>query len=56
MQMIFGRFWNEENGNTTVDWIVLTAGLVLLATAVMLAVGPGSQGIADQTADALRSI
>jgi len=56
MQMLFERFWNEENGNTTVDWIVLTAGLVLLASAVMLAIGPGVQGLADQTAGVVSAI
>ncbi len=27
------RFWNEEDGAVTVDWVVLTAAIVLLGAA-----------------------
>ena len=25
----FVKFWTEEDGNRTIDWMILTAGLVL---------------------------
>ena len=30
-------FWKDEDGAVTVDWVVLTAGVVLLAVAVSTA-------------------
>ena len=33
--MSFGKFLKEETGAVTVDWVVLTAGVVVLAVLVM---------------------
>ncbi|MGJ8609645.1 MAG: hypothetical protein ACSHWY_01030 [Octadecabacter sp.] len=41
MERFVKKFWTEEDGNTTVDWMVLTAGLVLLGAAVIAALGAG---------------
>ena len=50
MERFVQRFWTEEDGNTTIDWLVLTAGLVLLGSAVMAAVSPGDLGTASAAA------
>jgi hypothetical protein len=47
-QNILTRFIAEEIGNTTVDWIVLTAGMVLLAATVTFAITGPSTGTADK--------
>ncbi len=31
---MFQNFWKDEDGAVTVDWVVLTAAIVLLAVAV----------------------
>lgn len=49
MERFVKTFWTDEDGNTTIDWMVLTAGLVLLGAAVMASVGVESQAFADQT-------
>ncbi|WP_296420649.1 Flp family type IVb pilin [Pseudooctadecabacter sp.] len=49
MEKFVKRFWTEEDGNTTIDWMVLTAGLVLLGAAVMATVGAPAQDLADDT-------
>ena len=43
------RFWTEEDGNATIDWMVLTAGLVLLGAAVMATVGAPASDLADRS-------
>jgi len=49
MERFVKKFWTEEDGNTTIDWMVLTAGLVLLGAAVMATLGTGTQTVADDT-------
>ncbi|WP_375281286.1 hypothetical protein [Pseudooctadecabacter sp.] len=49
MENIVKRFWTEDDGNTTIDWMVLTAGLVLLGAAVMATVGTPAQDLAEDT-------
>lgn len=56
MKQFFARFWNEEDGNATIDWMVLTAGLVLLGVAVMAAIGGPSRTLASGTAEVLVSV
>lgn len=56
MEKFVKRFWKEEDGNTTIDWMVLTAGLVLLGAAVMASVGVESQALADDTTEVINSI
>ncbi|AKS46903.1 hypothetical protein SAMN05444287_2027 [Octadecabacter temperatus] len=49
MERFVKKFWTEEDGNTTIDWMVLTAGLVLLGAAVMATVGQPAQSLAEDT-------
>ena len=56
MERFVKKFWTEEDGNTTIDWMVLTAGLVLLGAAVMASVGVESQALADHTTDVIDTI
>ncbi|HCP81853.1 MAG TPA: hypothetical protein DIT67_09780 [Octadecabacter sp.] len=49
MERFVKKFWTEEHGNTTIDWMVLTAGLVLLGAAVMATVGQPAQSLAEDT-------
>lgn len=56
MERFVKKFWTEEDGNTTIDWMVLTAGLVLLGAAVMASVGPPAQALADDTTDVIETI
>lgn len=56
MENIVKRFWTEEDGNTTIDWMVLTAGLVLLGAAVMATVGTPAQDLAEDTNGVIEQI
>ena len=56
MERFVKKFWTEEDGNTTIDWMVLTAGLVLLGAAVMASVGTQSQALADDTTEVIEAI
>lgn len=56
MMRFITRFWTEEDGNTTIDWMVLTAGLVLLGAAVMAAVGTPANDLADRTTTVIDGI
>ncbi|MCF2872433.1 hypothetical protein L0664_15265 [Octadecabacter sp. G9-8] len=56
MERFVKKFWTEEDGNTTVDWMVLTAGLVLLGAAVMASVGGGGTDLADTTAITIEDV
>tara|TARA_R110002096_G_scaffold22170_9_gene71568 strand:+ start:5323 stop:5517 length:195 start_codon:yes stop_codon:yes gene_type:complete len=51
------KFKNDEDGAVTVDWVVLTAGVVILAgiamTAVQGALGDITQTVQDAIADPL---
>jgi hypothetical protein len=39
MERFVRKFWTEEDGNATLDWMVLTAGLVLFGAAIIATVG-----------------
>uniref|UniRef100_UPI0040487833 Flp family type IVb pilin n=1 Tax=Yoonia sp. TaxID=2212373 RepID=UPI0040487833 len=41
------NFRNDEDGAVTVDWVVLTAAIVLLGVAVGNSVGTGAKDLAD---------
>lgn len=51
-----GRLWRDEDGAVTVDWVVLTAGLVGLGLAVVLIVQTAAQDPADGVGAALSSM
>jgi len=56
MERFVKKFWTEEDGNTTIDWMVLTAGLVLLGAAVMASVGAPAQDLAEDTTEVIDMI
>jgi Flp pilus assembly pilin Flp len=45
---IFNKFFNDESGAVTVDWVVLTAAIVGLGMVVMTTVGGGITGLGDE--------
>jgi len=45
----FHSLWNDEDGGVSVDWVVLTAGVLGIALAVTISLG-------DATADYSKSI
>lgn len=56
MQKIFERFVSDESGNAVVDWMVLVAGVMLLATSVVLTLTGGVDTITNDTLDAIESV
>jgi Flp pilus assembly pilin Flp len=42
---IFNKFFNDESGAVTVDWVVLTAAIVGLGMVVMTTVGGGIESL-----------
>ena len=56
MERFVTRFWSDEDGNTTIDWMVLTAGIVMLGVAVMAAVGTSSQDLAEDTRSVIDAV
>ena len=56
MESFVKKFWTEEEGNTTIDWMVLTAGLVLLGAAVMATVGQPAQSLAEDSTAVIEEI
>jgi hypothetical protein len=53
IEKMLKNFASEEKGSVTVDWIVLTAGLVGLAVAVLATVNTGTTSVATRTSDAI---
>jgi Flp pilus assembly pilin Flp len=47
---IFNKFFNDESGAVTVDWVVLTAAIVGLGMVVMTTVGGGITELSDKVA------
>ncbi|ASM72977.1 MULTISPECIES: hypothetical protein [Roseobacteraceae] len=45
MRKMINRIRNCENGAVTVDWVVLTAAVVGLAVALILALKSGAAGV-----------
>lgn len=53
---LFRRFAREEEGAVTVDWVVLTAAIVGLATAIIVLVQGGTENLAGDISSALAGI
>jgi Flp pilus assembly pilin Flp len=49
----FAAFKNDESGAVTVDWVVLTAAVVGLGLAVMLAIKPAVSGLSTNIASSI---
>ena len=47
-------FWNDETGAITVDWVVLTASIVMLGGVVVHSVAAGSVTASDTVSAALQ--
>ncbi len=47
MRQLTRRFRQSETGSVTTDWIVLTAGLMLMSALVMAAIGGGTTTVTD---------
>lgn len=47
------NFRNDEDGAVTVDFVVLTAAIVVLGLAVGTAVSNGAKGLANEIEDSL---
>ncbi len=50
---LFKNFKNDESGAVTVDWVVLTAALVLVGGTVLTAVSGGMENLAGDIATQL---
>jgi Flp pilus assembly pilin Flp len=50
MLNLFKNFANDESGAVTVDWVVLTAGIVVLGVFVMQTIGASVEGLASDIA------
>jgi Flp pilus assembly pilin Flp len=48
LQNFINKFFNDESGAVTVDWVVLTAAIVGLGMVVMTTVGGGIEGLGDK--------
>ncbi len=55
MSGLIKRFFANESGAITVDWVVLTAALVLLGAAVAIPVGQASKAQSDGIASVVAS-
>lgn len=53
MKTLFKHFTRDEDGAVTVDWVVLTAGIVGLGIAVAVSVGQGATATGSSVGDAL---
>jgi len=47
---IFNKFFNDESGAVTVDWVVLTAAIVGLGMVVMTTIGGGITELSGKVA------
>ena len=47
------KFRNDEDGAVTVDFVVLTAAIVVLGLAVGTAISNGAEGLANEIEDSL---
>lgn len=45
MKKYLTRFHRDEDGAVTVDWVVLTAGLLILGIVVVLSIQTGASGM-----------
>ena len=54
MKSTITDFWSDEDAAVTVDWVVLTAGVVGFALLALVPIGYGSTSLASQVADWIR--
>ena len=56
MERLLKKFASDDAGNATVDWLVLTAGLLFLGVAVAISVGTSTGAVASSTTNAIDDI
>ena len=56
MAVFFCKFLREEDGNATIDWIVLTPSLVVLGLTIAYAVSNGTNDVATEINTSLASV
>ena len=49
-------FWKDEAGAVTVDWVVLTAAVVGMATLVLVPVATGTESVSGKTATYINDV
>lgn len=55
MKKWIARFLGKEDGAVTVDWVVLTAGLLILGILVVLSIQTGATEMSDNVGNELGS-
>ncbi len=53
---LFNKFFADESGAVTVDWVVLTAAIVGLGIAVLTSVSGGTTTLADSISSELSTM
>ncbi|MGI9394291.1 MAG: hypothetical protein ACR2OY_06560 [Boseongicola sp.] len=48
-----GPFIQDEAGNVTIDWVLVTAGVVSMSVAVMISISTGTQEYSEKMDTAL---
>lgn len=56
MKKVFHKFAEEEFGNAVIDWMVLTAGVVLLAVAIVATTTSNMSDITDNTSEVMENM
>lgn len=56
MERLLKKFASDDAGNASVDWLVLTSGLVFLGVAVAISVGTSTGEVASSTTDSIDAI
>ncbi len=56
MFKLLKNFAKDTDGNTTIDWIVLTAALVTLGLSVGVSISASANGVADDINTAMVSL
>ena len=46
MAWLIERFWDDKSGDPAVDWLMLVAGALMLATALVATLAPGVADVA----------
>ena len=47
MAWLIERFWDDKSGDPAVDWLMLVAGALMLATALVATFAPGMADVAS---------
>ena len=56
MKRIADKFWSEDEGNVTIDWVVLMAGVVSLGFAMAATVATGTKTVTADVTETIEAI